>query len=47
MPPQDGIGNRVPNGIKLLNTDSLVKQVDMTCLSNLIIENGRKDKEVL
>ncbi|AES90903.2 emsy amine-terminus (ENT)/plant tudor-like domain protein [Medicago truncatula] len=25
MPPQDGIGNRVPNGIKLLNTDSLVK----------------------
>jgi len=36
MPPQNGIGNRVPDEIELLNTDSLVKEVDMTCLRNLI-----------
>lgn len=28
MPPQNGIGNRVPDEIELLNTDSLVKEVE-------------------
>lgn len=41
---QNGIGNRVSDEIELLNTDALVKEVDMTCLRNLI-KIGEKDYE--
>lgn len=41
IPPQNGIGRRVLDDIELLNTDTLVKEVDVTYLSNLI-ENERK-----
>lgn len=44
--PQNGIGNRVSDEIELLNTDALVKEVDMICLRNLI-KNWRKIMKIL
>jgi hypothetical protein len=43
--PQNGIGNNVSDEIELLNTDSLVKEVVMTCLRNFI-ENWRMIKKL-
>ena len=42
MPPQNGIGNRVPDEIELPNTDSLVKEVDMTYLPSNLIEREKR-----
>lgn len=44
--PQNGIGNRVPDEIELLNTETLVKEVDIDMPKQPHWEPG-KDKEIL